>query len=80
MNDYDFLWNGQHTRCAETVVTFDDNGEPIASANPKYKPTKCEYAVCRLLGCIEYGTTAVSERAMHILKELIFKAVRRNIL
>ena len=54
MNDYDFLYNGQHTRCAETVVTFSkEDGEPTSSgSNPKYHPSNEEYAVSRLLGWI----------------------------
>lgn len=79
MNDYDFLWNGQHTRCAETVVTFGDNGEPTKTTNPKYRPNDQEYVVCRLLGwcgCKDPRKIGEGERW---LKRLNTKAVSEGV-
>lgn len=70
MNDYDFLWNGQHTRCAETVITLDGNGEVTSSCNPDYVPNDTEFEVCRNLGIIENGTDPVLvEKAKFDMKE-----------
>ena len=49
MNDYKFLHNGRHTRCAETIVTFNSNGEPTGSSNKSYIPTESEYKACKLI-------------------------------
>lgn len=49
MKDYEFLHNGKHTRCAETVVTFNRVGEPTGSSNKSYIPTDSEYKACRLI-------------------------------
>lgn len=70
MNDYDFLWNGQHTRCAETVITVNGYGEVTSSCNPDYVPNDTEFKVCRNLGIIENGTDPVLvEKAKFDMKE-----------
>ena len=70
MNDYDFLWNGQHTRCAETVITLNGNGEVTSSCNPDYVPNDTEFEVCRNLGIIENGTDSVLiEKAKFKMRE-----------
>lgn len=79
MNDYDFLWNGQHTRCAETVVTFKEDGEVAKTSNLKYIPNKAEHVVCRLLGwigCKDPRKIGMGERW---LKRLNLKAVSEGV-
>lgn len=78
MNDYDFLWNGQHTRCAETVITLNGNGEVTSSCNPGYVPNDTEFEVCRNLGIIENGTDPVLvEKAKFDMKEGNYSEVTR---
>ena len=70
MNDYDFLYNGQHTRCAETVITVNGDGEVTSSCNPDYVPNHEEYEICQNLGIIENGTDQVLvERAKFKMRE-----------
>ena len=70
MNDYDFLWNGQHTRCAETVITVNGDGEVTSSCNPKYVASDHQFNICKCLGIIENSTDqTLVEKAKYILRE-----------
>lgn len=47
MTDYDFLTNGKHTNCKQTVVRFNILGEPKKADNPAYIPSDNDYYALR---------------------------------
>lgn len=78
MKDYDFLFNGQHTRCAETVITLNGNGDVTSSCNPDYVPNDTEFEVCRNLGIIANGTDEVLiEKVKFDMRESNYHEVTR---
>ncbi|MBE6844732.1 MAG: hypothetical protein E7508_03310 [Ruminococcus sp.] len=79
MNDYKLLHNGRHTRCAETVITLNGNGEVTSSCNPDYVPNDTEFDVCRNLGIIENGTDPVLvEEAKFKMRESNYNEVKKR--
>jgi hypothetical protein len=79
MEEYEFLYNGKHTRCVETVVTFKEDGEVAKVSNPKYIPNKPEHAVCRLLGWLKSNDESKVEKAEKHIKMLYLKAVSEGV-